>query len=335
MSPETELERLKAAASRGDTGAMTTLGKRLIAKPTSPKSAEEGQILLKKAMEAGNGEAAEFVAVIFASGMIGQQNWTQALDYLSLSASLGWDRASQQLALFADVPNEKGTGGPSPDDVQRLRARIDVEALLRIPDRESLCEAPRIRKFENFLPERFCDWMIDLARPKLDRARTYDDIDSEGKETEARTNSSVSFSLLDLDLILLLIQTRISKIASVPMFTMENSMVLHYAVGQEFREHHDYLDPNKAAHAADMRQFGQRLATCLIYLNEDFEGAETSFPRLNQKFRCDKGGALLFANVDLQGRPDPETLHAGLPPTSGEKWLFSQWIRSGPLPDNP
>ena len=332
MNKNEALEGLKAEASRGNAEAMTTLGKRLIAEPSSAKSVEEGQVYLKQAMEAGNGEAAEFVAVMFASGMVGEQNWNQALDYLGHSASLGWNRALRQLSILADTPNEAGNWESSPADWRSLRARINVEALLRLPEKQNLCEAPRIRKFENFLPDRFCDWMITQARPKLARARTYDDVQSDGKESDARTNSSVSFDLLELDLILLLIQTRISKIASVPMFTMEKSMVLHYDVGEEFRPHHDYLDPNKAAHAADMRQFGQRLATCLIYLNGDFEGAETSFPKINQKFRCDKGGALLFANVDLQGQPDPETLHAGLPPTKGEKWLFSQWIRSGPLP---
>jgi hypothetical protein len=35
----------------------------------------------------------------------------------------------------------------------------------------------------------------------------------------------------------------------------------------------------------------------------------------------------MFANVDLVGNPDRSTLHAGLTPTQGEKWLLSQWIR--------
>ena len=332
MTTIEELEALRKTASNGDVQAMTTIGKRLIAEPRSSKCVEDGQLFLKQAMEAGNGEAAEFVAVMFASGMVGEQNWKQALDYLALAASLGWQPASRQLSILADSPNSKGLWEASKADVAELRARIYVDSLLQIPDKQSLCEAPRIRKFDNFLPDRFCDWMIDEARPKLARARTYDDTAVEGKESDARTNSSVSFNLLDLDLVLLLIQTRISKIAFVPMYTMENSMVMHYNIGEQFHPHHDYLDPTKEAHAADMRKFGQRLATCLIYLNQDFEGAETSFPKIGQKFRCDKGGALLFANVDLNGQPDPQTLHAGLPPTRGEKWLFSQWIRSGPLP---
>jgi len=31
------------------------------------------------------------------------------------------------------------------------------------------------------------------------------------------------------------------------------------------------------------------------------------------------------------GKPDPLSEHAGLPVTSGEKWLLSQWIRDRPV----
>jgi len=48
-------------------------------------------------------------------------------------------------------------------------------------------------------------------------------------------------------------------------------------------------------------------------------------------FRANEGDALFLANVTRDGQPDLKTLHAGLPPTSGEKWVFSQWIR-GQLP---
>lgn len=52
------------------------------------------------------------------------------------------------------------------------------------------------------------------------------------------------------------------------------------------------------------------------------------FPRVNLNHRGRKGDAWLFSNVDAATRvPDPLTLHAGTPPTNGEKWIFSQWIR--------
>lgn len=39
------------------------------------------------------------------------------------------------------------------------------------------------------------------------------------------------------------------------------------------------------------------------------------------------GEALVFDNVRPDGSGDVTTLHAGLAPSKGEKWLLSQWIR--------
>lgn len=72
--------------------------------------------------------------------------------------------------------------------------------------------------------------------------------------------------------------------------------------------------------------------TFLIYLNEEYEGGETAFPAIGLRYRGRAGDALFWANLDQQQLPDPLTLHAGLPPTSGEKWVFSQWIRERPTP---
>ena len=92
-------------------------------------------------------------------------------------------------------------------------------------------------------------------------------------------------------------------------------------------QHFDYLDPNEPAYAAELAARGQRTHTFLVYLNDDFTGGETSFPRLGLAHTGKPGDALVFANVDASGAPDEKTMHAGLPPTSGEKWVFSQWIR--------
>jgi hypothetical protein len=72
---------------------------------------------------------------------------------------------------------------------------------------------------------------------------------------------------------------------------------------------------------------GQRAFTVLVYLNEDLEGGETDFPRVGLRHRGRKGDALVFRNVDAHGQPDRRTLHAGLSPSQGEKWVLSIWIR--------
>jgi hypothetical protein len=79
--------------------------------------------------------------------------------------------------------------------------------------------------------------------------------------------------------------------------------------------------------AADIAKRGQRFMTVLIYLNEGYESGETEFPLIGVRYKGRKGGALHFRNLDPAGAPDRQTLHAGLAPTKGEKWLLSQWIR--------
>ncbi len=68
--------------------------------------------------------------------------------------------------------------------------------------------------------------------------------------------------------------------------------------------------------------------TFLLYLNDDYDGGRTEFVTLGiaHKGRCGEG--LFFVNALANGAPDRRTLHAGRPPTRGEKWVVSQFIRN-------
>jgi prolyl 4-hydroxylase len=112
---------------------------------------------------------------------------------------------------------------------------------------------------------------------------------------------------------------------------MEHTVILHYAPGQQYFQHYDFLEEGDPGGAQDIAQRGQRVFTFLVYLNDDFAAGETGFPRLNWRYKGRKGDAVFFWNVTPDGVCDRETLHAGLPPAQGEKWLLSQWIR-GPVP---
>lgn len=73
----------------------------------------------------------------------------------------------------------------------------------------------------------------------------------------------------------------------------------------------------------------QRIATVLMYLNDDFTGGETRFPNLNIAVKPKKGKAIFFWVSDKMSRLIyNETLHGGDPVTSGEKWIATQWIRA-------
>ncbi len=106
--------------------------------------------------------------------------------------------------------------------------------------------------------------------------------------------------------------------------------VLHYDVGEQISEHFDFVDPNVPDYERHIRERGQRIVTFLVYLNDEYSGGETEFPRLGVRHRGQGGEGFFFVNAFADGRPDVRTLHAGRAPSSGEKWIVSQFIKSQP-----
>ncbi len=137
------------------------------------------------------------------------------------------------------------------------------------------------------------------------------------------------------DLVLAVIQERAAWLTGIPVEFHEPPNVISYEPGQEFSLHTDFIDPRVPEFQAELQEMGQRTATIVTYLNEDFEGAETLFPDAQVKFRGRTGDAVVFSNVLRDGSPDYNTRHAGLPPTRGRKWVLSQWMRSKPFRYRP
>jgi predicted 2-oxoglutarate/Fe(II)-dependent dioxygenase YbiX len=142
-----------------------------------------------------------------------------------------------------------------------------------------------------------------------------------------RTAEAAPFRLTDADLVTVLVQERVARASRLPVHAHEPPNLLHYAPGQEYQPHFDFIDPQVPGFRDQLTVLGQRIATCLVYLNDDYAGGETAFLQLGWKYRGRPGDALLFFNVDARGQPHPQSLHAGLPPTRGEKWLWSIWVR--------
>jgi hypothetical protein len=136
-----------------------------------------------------------------------------------------------------------------------------------------------------------------------------------------------------MDLVTEAVIDRVCALAGLPAVNAEALQVLHYRVGEYFAPHVDSWDIGFEGHAGTLKTHGQRVYTVLVYLNDDLEGGETEFLRLGLRHRGGKGDALMFRNVDAEGRTNPDTLHAGRPPTRGEKWLLSVWIRDRAPPE--
>lgn len=258
----------------------------------------------------GDAEALAFTAVLAALGAGEPADWTVALARLRRAAALGSDIARGQLAVL------EPEGTP-----------LELAAWLQPATRERRLRTPRINTVTSFLAPQICNWLIGRAAGRLTRAAVFDTATGQARVESARSNTAFEFGLADLDLVLLLVRARIAATVGTLAGALETTQVLHYAPGEAFGPHFDFLDPAAPGFAEEIASRGQRVATVLVYLNDGYAGAETAFPRADFRFKGRTGEALMFANVDLAGAPDQSSLHAGLAPTGGEKWVLSQWIR--------
>ena len=114
-----------------------------------------------------------------------------------------------------------------------------------------------------------------------------------------RTNTGAAFSLIDTDVAFQLIRVRIARTADIAVDAFEPPEVLHYAIGEHYRAHVDFLHPAIPKFAEQLRTRGQRIKTCLVYLNDEYDGGHTDFPKIGIKFRGEPGDALFSMRCSL------------------------------------
>jgi prolyl 4-hydroxylase len=261
------------------------------------------------AADQGSAEAAAALATLTAAGVLAPPDWPRALDLLRRSAACGSARAARQLQLLS-----------------RADGRIDLAHWFSAPDREVLCEAPRVRFARDFMPDWVCDWLIEQSRGRFSPGTMYSgETRADGVEASRRC-SDYQFEILNTDLVLLLVRERISALTRLPVAAMEPPRIFHYALGEEIKPHYDRVNDGPGRFGEVRAYQGDRIATFLLYLNDDFDGGELEFPKVGLRHKGGKGDAIYFTHIDAAGRPDRLSLHAGLPVRRGEKWVLSQWI---------
>ena len=310
-----------------DPQADTRLGLRFLLGRDAPADPPRGIALIEQAALAGDPQGAYVAASIAGSSFWRARNWDKALDFLARAATLGHEPAQSSLRILAGGPAGDFIAG---DEWIRMRGAIDLAAWLVLPEAKLVRETPQIHVIEKFVPAAVCDWLIAQARDRLSRATIYDKATGGTTEDGRRTNSQCDMDIENCGFLTFVLRGRIAALTRRQDLAMEVPKILHYSPGETFAVHYDYLNPEEPAYAHELAVRGQRTHTFLIYLNDDFSGGETSFPEIGFSHTGAKGDALLFSNVDAAGAPDPNTMHAGLPPASGEKWVFSQWIREFP-----
>ncbi|MCW5604926.1 MAG: 2OG-Fe(II) oxygenase [Burkholderiales bacterium] len=296
-----------------DAAALLDLGLRVVIGRDAPRSPVNGAAVIELAAECGHAQALLYLSRLAAQGLTSRPGLAAAFAALEGACAAGDSAACAELEFM----RARGLG--SLEDARRW---LDSPC-----EPEHLSRSQRVRVFRGLVAPEICGRLIELATHRQAEAKIYD-LASGGMRTDPmRTNRRAPFSPVDLELLLQLVRMRIAKIFDTPVDFFEFPEVLHYCPGERYKPHVDYFHVAVPRFAEHVRIHGQRTKTALVYLNDGYEGGATTFSKLGFGFRGAPGDALFFHNVDDSGAGDMRTLHEGSPPTAGEKWLLSQWIR--------
>ncbi len=185
---------------------------------------------------------------------------------------------------------------------------------------------PCIVLYENVLSDDECDAMVELAKPSMTPSRTHDQTTAELVVRDFRSSNGCFFKRNQTELVHT-IEQRLAELAQWPVDHGEGLQVLQYRPGGEYRPHFDFFPPEKPTSRISLKNGGQRVATLIVYLNTVEDGGETYFPELDLKIKPVKGNALYFSYCDSEDDLDRKTLHGGAPPSKGDKWIMTKWMR--------
>lgn len=285
------------AAASGDAASLAMLAEMKWRGGMVPQDLPAARALYGKAGDAGHRQSAGFHTNLLASGIAGPRDWPAALARLRREAAA---------------------------DPQRARMLKLIEAMALTPDgepaalsdAEPLSVEPDVTLLRGLFTKGECDYLRAVAEPQY-VASFVNDAAGRQVRDPIRTSDGSTIAWLVEDPAVHAINRRLAAASGTQAEQGEAIQILRYRPGQEYRPHMDFVRGGDNV----------RALTALIYLNHDYQGGETRFVKTGLQVKGRTGDALIFRNALPDGQPDPLTEHAGMPVTSGTKYLASRWIR--------
>lgn len=126
------------------------------------------------------------------------------------------------------------------------------------------------------------------------------------------------------------LEARIAHLTGLDLTYGEPIQGQRYAVGQEFKPHTDYFEPDGPDYLRYCSLTGQRTWTVMIYLNEPGAGGATRFKAIDKTVQPETGKLLAWNNLKADGRVNGNTIHHGMKVRAGTKYIVTKWFRERP-----
>ena len=291
------IQLIRETASTGDPEALFVLGEMTWRGGLVEQEPVRARTLFEYAAAKGHAGASLLVTNLFASGVAGKQSWQGSVERLRVEARVDPDRRAM-LDLLDQMAID-GEGNP-------LAPPVGIER----------SEDPDVRHFPALLTSAECDFLRRVTGDAFEPSMVFDS-NRKLVRNDIRTSDGATIHWLIENPAVVALNRRIASISGSAYEDGEALALLRYSPGQEYRPHFDFVDTVA----------NRRLQTALIYLNDGYDGGETQFIRTGLTVKGDKGDVILFRNDGPDGRVNPLSEHAGLPVTSGVKYLATRWIR--------
>jgi prolyl 4-hydroxylase len=217
---------------------------------------------------------------------------------------------------------------PASDPGALYRMQIGTfvrERVLRTPNAFKIpAQGLDIFVVRGFLSAGECDSVIEL----IDKDRVPSGLLAPSDDPDFRTSESCNLRLEDRAN--QMVEAKINRLTGIDPTHGETIQGQRYAVGQQFKPHHDFFYKTQAYWAEMEKQGGQRTWTAMIFLNEPEAGGQTYFPKANVRVTPRTGNLLLWNNLDQYGEPNMYSLHTGCPVEAGTKYVITKWYRERP-----
>ena len=175
-----------------------------------------------------------------------------------------------------------------------------------------------------FLSRQECEGLIKL----IDADRQPSKILATDPDPSFRTSESCNLS--PYSPLVQQVEVKITLLMGIEQNHGETIQGQRYAVGQQFKPHHDFFYPSEPYWEEQNRRGGQRTWTAMMFLNEPEAGGATNFPQAGVRVTPRRGNLLAWNNLDDLGRPNEYSLHEGMPVEGGVKYIITKWHRERP-----
>ncbi|QQP35370.1 Uncharacterized protein FKW44_023574, partial [Caligus rogercresseyi] len=126
---------------------------------------------------------------------------------------------------------------------------------------------------------------------------------------------------------------RATRLDTKSAWAVEPYQIANYGLGGQYDLHYDahayfHSPPQERISQILFENYGDRLGTFMIYLEDVPEGGATVFPDLKLLSEPVLGDAVFWFNLQSNGLKDERTRHGGCPVLIGSKWITNKWINS-------